>query len=100
MFLFQRTHLLLHVGKIERKRAAPRLAESAFRAICDPATPHQISAPLANGKTVQVVVGAAIAGAGYAALSYFNKDKDVADSLDQFGSNVRSDARGKHGAMA
>ena len=45
-------------------------------------------------------MGAAIAGAGYAALSYFNKDKDVADSLDQFGSNVRSDARGKHGAMA
>ena len=39
-------------------------------------------------------MGAAVAGAVYAGLAYFNKDKDVVDSLDRFGSNVRSDARG------
>ena len=43
---------------------------------------------------MQVVVGAAVVGAVYAGLAYFNKDKDVADSLDRFGSNVRSDAKG------
>lgn len=42
----------------------------------------------------KVVVGAAVAGAVYAGLAYFNKDKDVVDSLDRFGSNVRRDARG------
>ena len=30
----------------------------------------------------------------YAGVAYFNKDKDVADSIDRFGSNVKSDAKG------
>lgn len=33
-------------------------------------------------------------GAVYAGVAYFQKDKDVADSLDRFGSNVKSDAKG------
>lgn len=42
----------------------------------------------------KVVVGAAVVGAVYAGFNYFGKDKDVADSLNQFGSDVKSDARG------
>ncbi|DBA83523.1 TPA: hypothetical protein ACH3X2_006447 [Trebouxia sp. C0005] len=42
----------------------------------------------------KVVVGAAVVGAVYAGVAYFQKDKDVADSLDRFGSNVKSDAKG------
>lgn len=44
---------------------------------------------------MQVVVGAAVAGAVYAGISYFGKDKDVKDSFNRFGSNVESDARGR-----
>ncbi len=44
--------------------------------------------------STQVVVGAAVVGAVYAGVAYFNKDKDVADSIDRFGSNVKSDAKG------
>ena len=44
---------------------------------------------------VQVVVGAAVVGAVYAGLAYFNKDKDVQDSLERFGHNVKNDARGE-----
>ena len=44
---------------------------------------------------LQVVVGAALIGAGYAAISYFNQDKDFADSANRAGKDIRSDARGK-----
>ena len=44
-----------------------------------------------------MVVGVAVAGAVYAGLAYFKKDQDVAHSLDRFGSNVKSDARGMLG---
>ncbi len=44
--------------------------------------------------SAQVVVGAAVVGAVYAGVAYFQKDKDVADSIDRFGSNVKSDAKG------
>ncbi|KAL0032205.1 hypothetical protein WJX77_010888 [Trebouxia sp. C0004] len=42
----------------------------------------------------KVVVGAAVVGAVYAGVAYFQKDRDVADSIDRFGSNVKSDAKG------
>ena len=45
---------------------------------------------------MQVVVGAAVAGAVYAGISYFNKDKNVQESFNRFGRDVSQDATGEN----